>query len=92
MRRQTLKANLATMEAPPGHSAAILGFGSGSIHPARREEHLPTLTFEKLVPGGIAEVRPWRCRRGEGNVVSRGPRNSMPRAGRKRLAIWVTTV
>jgi hypothetical protein len=27
-------------------------------YPPRRAEGLPTLTLEKLVPGGIAEVRP----------------------------------
>jgi hypothetical protein len=93
MRRQTSKANPAPMGTPRNeYSTALLGFGNGSIHPARREKHLPTLTFEKPVPGGIAEVSPWRCRRGEGNVVSRGPRNSMPRPERNRLPIWATTV
>ena len=62
-----------------------------SIHPAGREEHLPTLSLEKLVPAGIAEVSPWRFRVGEGKDVSRWPGNSRPRAERKRLAIWVTT-
>jgi hypothetical protein len=33
-------------------------FSSETVHPPRREEGLPTLTLEKLVPGGIAEVSP----------------------------------
>jgi len=48
------------MEAPlKGAPPQLLGLG-GSIHPAQREQHLPTLTLEKLVPGGMAEVSPWR--------------------------------
>src|SRR4029077_6348077 len=33
-------------------------FSSETGHPPRCEEGLPTLTLEKLVPGGIAEVSP----------------------------------
>jgi len=56
-------------------SAVLLEFDSGSSYPAQREENLPALSLEKLVPGGIAEMSPWRCRVGEGKDVSRWPRN-----------------
>jgi hypothetical protein len=48
-------------------------FSSKTGHPPRREEGLPTLTLEKLVPGGIAEVSPWHGRLGEGEGTGFGP-------------------
>jgi hypothetical protein len=58
-----------------------------SSHPVRRAKHLPTFTLEKLVPGGIAEVSPWRSRVAEGKDVLRWPRRSTLWADREKPAI-----
>ena len=44
--------------------------GSELTYPIRREETRPTLNLEKLAPGGIADVSPWRCRVGEGKEAA----------------------
>ena len=48
-------------------------------HPPRRAEGLPTLTLEKFVPGGIAEVSPSYGGAGEGEGAPGCRNGSKPR-------------
>ena len=65
-------------------------FSSETGHPPRREEGLPTLTLEKLVPGGIAEVSPSHDRLGEGEGMPGFGPGSNPWADRGRL--WASRI
>src|SRR5437016_13751238 len=64
-----------------------LALPSETGHLPRREEGLPTFTLEKLVPGGIAEVRPQDGRAGEGQGAPGSGRGTNPRAG--SAGLWL---
>jgi len=70
-----------------GDVSTALAIPSETGHPPRREEGLPTFTLEKLVPGGIAEVRPQDGRAGEGQGAPGSGRGTNPRAG--SAGLWL---
>jgi hypothetical protein len=55
--------------------------------PPRCEEGLRTFTFEKLVPGGIAEVSPLHDPAGEGQEAPGCGRGS--NAGPEPICLWI---